>query len=493
MSIGGARIKILADSVEHVERGEASSIRFEPRSAVGSDILPLAIRNMVKVENGLIVGCRFMPADATHYRLIADLIFANSDQWSAFQESRRTNIGIIRGTFWFVKLATIQSGRGIAISSAMGADSRDLPDPSARGRRRWRAGHLSAFAALLLLAASTQASRRPTCRRNGRRRPTEQPSALPPGPGTAAPPRPRSRRVGHRPLHPAAPTLRCGRDGAALLGREPHRGAGGAGQHWSSVNNSIYVRRRFAPPRHGQRPPRRRRAARRPRAARAITTRLPRTPSARASTSSPSASTSATAPTARSDDHQLWTDIDGGGIIFDVPMAASSPSTSPAVGVSGSTAIHLVLPPPRRYGRAILNLVRRSRSAAASASRWYHRLFALATPAPGTLGRRRHHRQLAPRRPSTDPQLPGRLRRQPAAAPFVSPAPTGLSAGRSLCGQRRRLADRARSLDTTAWLLRRAVTPAPAAHLPRARRPREFSGAASAPVRRRSDDFYAGA
>ncbi|HMN88094.1 MAG TPA: UDP-forming cellulose synthase catalytic subunit, partial [Bauldia sp.] len=131
VSIGGARIKILADSVEHVERGEASSIRFEPRSAVGSDILPLAIRNVVKVDNGLVVGCRFMPADAAHYRLIADLLFANSAQWSAFQESRRTNIGIIRGTLWFVKLATIQSGRGLAyLFRHFGASgNNEFPDP----------------------------------------------------------------------------------------------------------------------------------------------------------------------------------------------------------------------------------------------------------------------------------------------------------------------------------------------------------------------------
>ena len=54
-----------------------------------------------------------MPHGASHFRLIADLLFANSKQWSDFQESRRVNIGIIKGTLWFLKLSVVQSGRGM--------------------------------------------------------------------------------------------------------------------------------------------------------------------------------------------------------------------------------------------------------------------------------------------------------------------------------------------------------------------------------------------
>lgn len=45
--------------------------------------------------------------------MIADLIFANSSQWSQFQESRRYNPGIIRGTIWFIGLALYQTSRGL--------------------------------------------------------------------------------------------------------------------------------------------------------------------------------------------------------------------------------------------------------------------------------------------------------------------------------------------------------------------------------------------
>ena len=61
----------------------------------------------------MLIGCRFMPAGAIHYRLIADLIFANSDQWKTFQESRRVNIGIFRGIAWFCTLSLYQTGRGM--------------------------------------------------------------------------------------------------------------------------------------------------------------------------------------------------------------------------------------------------------------------------------------------------------------------------------------------------------------------------------------------
>jgi cellulose synthase (UDP-forming) len=113
VSIGGARIKVLRQAINHIERGEASSIRFEPRSHIEPNTLPLAVRNFATVDHALIIGCRFMPASATHFRLIADLIFANSKQWSDFQETRRVNIGIIRGTLWFLRLSIVQSGRGL--------------------------------------------------------------------------------------------------------------------------------------------------------------------------------------------------------------------------------------------------------------------------------------------------------------------------------------------------------------------------------------------
>jgi cellulose synthase (UDP-forming) len=113
VSIGGARIRMLAEAAESLERGTPSSIRFQPLSDIGADVLPLAVRNFAPDGNTMLVGCRFMPAGAVHFRLIADLIFANSEQWKTFQESRRVNIGIFRGIAWFCMLSFYQTGRGM--------------------------------------------------------------------------------------------------------------------------------------------------------------------------------------------------------------------------------------------------------------------------------------------------------------------------------------------------------------------------------------------
>ncbi|MGO7544058.1 cellulose synthase catalytic subunit (UDP-forming), partial [Rhizobium ruizarguesonis] len=48
------------------------------------------------------VGCQYVPKIALDHLLIADLMFANSDQWTEFQASRRRNPGLIRGTVWFL-------------------------------------------------------------------------------------------------------------------------------------------------------------------------------------------------------------------------------------------------------------------------------------------------------------------------------------------------------------------------------------------------------
>jgi cellulose synthase (UDP-forming) len=88
-------------------------IRFEPYSGGGtSDTLPVAIRNVEADGDLTIVGCRYLPEVARHHSLVADLIFANSQQWSEFQRMRRGNPGLLRGTLWFLWLAFYQMSRG---------------------------------------------------------------------------------------------------------------------------------------------------------------------------------------------------------------------------------------------------------------------------------------------------------------------------------------------------------------------------------------------
>ena len=75
--------------------------------------MPIAIRNPLPGEAGTsLVGCRYMPTAPEHHRLVADLIFANSQQWSEFQQSRRGNPGLVRGTLRFLWLAGYQTVRG---------------------------------------------------------------------------------------------------------------------------------------------------------------------------------------------------------------------------------------------------------------------------------------------------------------------------------------------------------------------------------------------
>jgi cellulose synthase (UDP-forming) len=65
-------------------------------------------------DKGLLLGCRFMIEKSEHRKMIADLVFANADQWSEFQKNRHYDIGVLRGTLWFFMVAFYQTGRGLS-------------------------------------------------------------------------------------------------------------------------------------------------------------------------------------------------------------------------------------------------------------------------------------------------------------------------------------------------------------------------------------------
>jgi cellulose synthase (UDP-forming) len=114
VSLGGARIRVVHQAADRIRQGDEASVRFTPLSDFGANTLPLTVRSFSEDGTTMIIGCRFHPESAIDFRLIADLLFANSKQWSDFQESRRVNIGIIRGSLWFLKLSIHQSFRGMA-------------------------------------------------------------------------------------------------------------------------------------------------------------------------------------------------------------------------------------------------------------------------------------------------------------------------------------------------------------------------------------------
>jgi len=112
VSAHGARMQVFGIE-EEAPVGAAAELRFVPYGAEHEEVLPVDIRNHENLGNVVAIGCRFMPEVARHHALVADLIFANSKQWSDFQVSRRYNPGLVRGTLWFLGIALYQTSRGL--------------------------------------------------------------------------------------------------------------------------------------------------------------------------------------------------------------------------------------------------------------------------------------------------------------------------------------------------------------------------------------------
>jgi cellulose synthase (UDP-forming) len=113
VSVNGARVNVYAKNLETLPLNKRGLIRFTPYSSGKEEILPVAIRNTQVAGDIVTVGCLYLPEAARDHSLIADLIFANSQQWTQFQMSRRGNPGLLRGTIWFLGLAFYQTSRGI--------------------------------------------------------------------------------------------------------------------------------------------------------------------------------------------------------------------------------------------------------------------------------------------------------------------------------------------------------------------------------------------
>jgi cellulose synthase (UDP-forming) len=113
VSVHGARLHIFNKHFDAVQVGALGEIRFRPYSGADLETLPLIVRNIEPSGDITNLGCQYQPKSALDHRLIADLIFANSDQWTQFQASRRRNPGLIRGTIWFLGLSLYQTSRGL--------------------------------------------------------------------------------------------------------------------------------------------------------------------------------------------------------------------------------------------------------------------------------------------------------------------------------------------------------------------------------------------
>lgn len=113
VSANGARVLVFGAELEDLVIDARTGIRFKLFADGTEAVLPVAIRNFERTTDSIAVGCLYLPTEAVHHRLVADLIFANSKQWEKFQLSRRGNPGLLWGTFWFMRLAIFQTSRGL--------------------------------------------------------------------------------------------------------------------------------------------------------------------------------------------------------------------------------------------------------------------------------------------------------------------------------------------------------------------------------------------
>ena len=112
VSSNGAGIR-LARPISDIGRDSHLAIRFAPLSKLdGTPVLPGIVRRVTSHEGTTSIGVRYIVSEPVHYRLIADLLYANSEQWTTFQKSRRGNPGLLRGTVWFYALGLKQMVRG---------------------------------------------------------------------------------------------------------------------------------------------------------------------------------------------------------------------------------------------------------------------------------------------------------------------------------------------------------------------------------------------
>jgi cellulose synthase (UDP-forming) len=128
VSVGGARIEVSEAALKNIKKGMIGVLEFKPHYDPFPKHLPVEVRKVGSDDKALLLGCRFMIETPEHHRLVADLVFANADQWSKFQKRRHQDIGVLRGTLWFFLVALYQTGRGLAYVSGLQKLGASIPN-----------------------------------------------------------------------------------------------------------------------------------------------------------------------------------------------------------------------------------------------------------------------------------------------------------------------------------------------------------------------------
>jgi cellulose synthase (UDP-forming) len=111
-SMGGVRVRPVGAAAEGLKVGETVVLRFEPHAELPTNELALVVRAIARDAEGIHLGCQPTLDTPMHYRLIADLVYADSGQWTRFQMSRRKGVGVLKGTLIYLWWAGFQTLRG---------------------------------------------------------------------------------------------------------------------------------------------------------------------------------------------------------------------------------------------------------------------------------------------------------------------------------------------------------------------------------------------
>ena len=131
VSANGARIRV-PDPAANVSRLDRIEVRVLPSPGGADPILPCMVRHIASSDGSVVLGVRYLATTATHYQVVAELLFGNSDQWTEMQAARRVNPGLLRGTLWFYGLAFRETARGLFY---FGRAIKRQPLPELQGQR----------------------------------------------------------------------------------------------------------------------------------------------------------------------------------------------------------------------------------------------------------------------------------------------------------------------------------------------------------------------
>lgn len=130
-SVDGIAIRVAGAQAGKFSIGDEARISFETSLVMARGMLPIRIKRIEQDAQGLMLGCRYEPSEPLHSRMIADLAFSDAERWSRFQKARRNNIGVVRGTVRFLRIAIFQTSRGLSYFLGLYRLSKVATKPSA--------------------------------------------------------------------------------------------------------------------------------------------------------------------------------------------------------------------------------------------------------------------------------------------------------------------------------------------------------------------------